>query len=182
MSTCKKQQNSIKINSKKLTSHFFWWNESLLCSFSLCKHGLTLTSNGHVGIQSNDHIISTKIDIFCQNQCLNRRVYLGPTDVFSTRLAYDCSSALNNEVPGDRVHLISKTVVLQWFCQKNHQNRAKTALFCFFWLGHLRRWDEVHFLPREFVVQRTTTEVSTWAFWKKVWRAEVSGPNLRDLG
>ena len=50
------------------------------------KHGLTLTSDGHVSIQSNDRQILTNIGIFCQNQCLNRRLYLGLMGIFPKKL------------------------------------------------------------------------------------------------
>ena len=72
------------------------------------KPGLNLTYDGHA-----IWAILIKIGIFCQNQCLNRRLYLCSTDVFPKKLTYDCSSALNDEVPAEKCALASKMSVSQ---------------------------------------------------------------------
>ena len=69
---------------------------------------------------------------------IKRPSYLRPMTFFSKAPTYDCSSALNDEVPGEKVHLVSKTLTPRRFCQKTAQNWAKNT-FLLFLLGPLRR-------------------------------------------
>ena len=93
---------------------------------------------------------------------------------FSIKLTYDCSSVLNDKIPGEKRHLSSKTVVPQQFCQKNSSSWAKTALFLLFWLERHRYWDEVSFLLGELIIQRRTTNTSG-VFWKMSDRPRYRG-------
>ena len=49
-----------------------------------------------------------------------------PGKRFSKKLTYDCSSLLNDEIPGEKVHLMSKMPVPQQFCKRK---RPELALF-----------------------------------------------------
>ena len=60
---------------------------------------------------------------------------IGPTDVFSETLTYDCSSALDDGVPGEKGHLPLKNGDAPPLLLKNVPKWAKTALFAFFFGG-----------------------------------------------
>ena len=56
---------------------------------------------------------------------------LGLTDVFFKKSQYDCTSVLNDEIPEEKVHLMSKMSVLQQFSQKLAQVGQKWHFFVF---------------------------------------------------
>ena len=102
-----------------------------------------------------------------------------PDGRFYNNLTYGCSSALNDTVPGEKRHLISKTAVRQQFFHKTAQV-GENGTFFGFWLGHCHYWDEVSFFPWKWLFN---TELQTqWAFLKNVRRAEVWRLNLGALG
>ena len=53
---------------------------------------------------------------FWQKTVLETRPNLGPTDVISKKPTYDCSSAMNDEVSGEKVQLLLKMAVPRHFC------------------------------------------------------------------
>ena len=61
--------------------------------------------------------------------------YLGPTDVFSKKPTYDCSSALNNGDSAEKVHLLPKMAVPRPFCQKTARIGPKRHFLQFFRWG-----------------------------------------------
>ena len=69
---------------------------------------------------------------FCRKSPAEMPQYLSPLDIFSKKLTSNCSSTFNDEVPGEKVHLMSKVLAPQQFCQKAARIGAKTALFWFF--------------------------------------------------
>ena len=83
-----------------------------------------------------------------------KRPYLGPSDVLLKALTYQCSSALNSEVLGERRYLISKTLVPQQLCQKTTQI-GQNSTFLFF----CRVWDEVALLLEKLIAQHRTTNL-----------------------
>ena len=111
---------------------------------------------------------------------LERQAISRPVGHFSKKLTYVCSSALNNEVSGEKMHLIWKTAAPQQFCQELAEI-VENCTFLFFWLGHRCHWDEVQFLLGESIVQRRTTNVSE-IFWKIIQRGEVWGPHIGASG
>ena len=54
----------------------------LIVLFFTSRHGLTLTSDGHVGIESNDRPILTKIGIFLSKSVLERLATSRPVIFF----------------------------------------------------------------------------------------------------
>ena len=59
--------------------------------------------------------------------------YLGPLDFFSKKTTYNCSSALNENVPGEKRYLVHlKNVDAPTILTKNGLSWAKMELFCFF--------------------------------------------------
>ena len=60
---------------------------------------------------------------------------LGPTEEFSKKPTYDCSSAMNDEVSGEKVQLPLKTAVPRHFCWKTARVGQKMALLRFLQRG-----------------------------------------------
>ena len=48
---------------------------------------------------------------FCRKSPAEMPQYLSPLDIFSKKLTSNCSSTFNDEVPGEKVHLMSKMAV-----------------------------------------------------------------------
>ena len=110
-----------------------------------------------------------------QNALLSR-----PDGQFFKKLTYDFSSVLNNEVPGENVHLVSKLLVLQQSCQKAARVEQKWHFFGFL-VGTPPplRWGA---LSLRGIGRSMQNYKCKWFFWRNVWRAEIWGSNIEALG
>ena len=97
----------------------------------------------------------------CRNVPISR-----PGGSFSKKATYNCSSALNDEVPGEKWHLISKMVVLQQICHKTARVGQKRHFFGFL-VGALPllRWGVVSSRGNDCSTQNYKRK---WAFLKKM--------------